>query len=87
MTWPPLFSLMAWLWGQISTSVRTTETQCVAPGSVKTALAPTAVFWAASLASTWPRTETALVSREGGERRERAEKTYFSYIERDMIFS
>lgn len=34
------------------------------PGGVRTALAPTAVFWAARLASTWPRLETALVSRE-----------------------
>lgn len=34
------------------------------PGGVRTALAPTAVSWAASLASTWPLPETALVSGE-----------------------
>lgn len=47
-------------------SVRTTETEtrCVGPGGVRTALAPTAVSWAASLASTWPLPETALVSGE-----------------------
>lgn len=55
-------------------SVRMRKTQCVEPGGVRTAPVPTAVSWAASLASTWPRLETALVSRnreeeEGGLRK------------------
>lgn len=46
-------------------SVKTRKTLCVEPGGVRTALAPIAVSWAASLASTWPQPETALVSRTG----------------------
>lgn len=62
-------------------SVRMRKTQCVEPGGVRTALVPTAVSWAASLASTWPQLETALVSRDrevevGGLRK--AEDFWFS---------
>lgn len=46
-------------------SARIMETQYVGPGGVRTALAPTAVSWAASLASTWLQLETASVSRNG----------------------
>lgn len=43
------------------------ESWYVGPGSVRTALAPSTVSWAASRASTGPPLETALVSQRPGD--------------------